>query len=469
MNYRYYLAGLLVLPVVAACAPASSPPAPNAIPTAALTVEITPAIVSTIVPAIAPTPTPLPPALPATALIETPPAQVAGGPVKPQAVAPRDDPSPQPNEPVALDPLPSTTDTPVPAPTSSPPLPAINIELVADGFEQPVYLTHAGDGSGRLFVVERAGRVRVIQNGAVQPDSFLDITGLVQSKGQEQGLLSVAFHPNFPQDRRVYVDYTNNKGDTVIARYQTTPDLRAIDPATGQILLTIAQPYPNHNGGQLLFGPDGYLYIGTGDGGLANDPHENAQNPAALLGKMLRISVDFGEPYTVPADNPFVNDPAFRPEVWALGLRNPWRFSFDRLTGDMFIADVGQNEYEEIDFEAAGSPGGLNFGWDVMEGFHCFQAGTCRQEGLTLPVVEYDHSWGCSVTGGYVYRGGQIPALQGVYLYADYCSGRVWALRSGEHEPVQVLESGLNVSSFGEDEAGELYLIDLKGGIYQVF
>ncbi len=464
MNYRHCLAGLLVLPVVAACAPAS-PPAPAATPTATLTVEITPAgILTPIVPIQTPPPPTLP--LPTTAPVKPPGPPPAAGPVKPQAVAPRDPPPTLTNEPMVLEPPRPATHTPSPAPPS---VPAINLRLVADGFEQPVYLTHAGDGSGRLFVVERAGKVRVIQNGAVQPNPFLDITGPVQSKGQEQGLLSLAFHPNFPQDRRVYVDYTNNKGDTVIARYQTTPDLRAIDPATGQILLTIAQPYPNHNGGGLLFGPDGYLYIGTGDGGLANDPHENAQNPAALLGKMLRISVDFGEPYTVPADNPFVNDPAFRPEVWALGLRNPWRFSFDRLTGDMFIADVGQNKYEEINFEAAGSPGGLNFGWDVMEGFHCFQADTCRQDGLTLPVAEYDHSLGCSVTGGYVYRGAGVPALQGVYLYADYCSGRVWALRSGEKEPVQVLESGLNVSSFGEDEAGELYLIDLKGGIYQVF
>jgi len=457
---RLILAGALALAVVTACAP--TPDAPVGAPPSP---DVGPANTATTAPTVSPTGPPGSPSPPPT---DTPPP--AGGPVKPQSVAPRDDPTPPPPEPVAIDTLPPPTETPLPpAPTSPPPIPPIRIEPLVDGFEEPVYLTHAGDGSGRLFVVERAGRVRVLQNGVVLPDVFLDIAGQVQSKGQEQGLLSIAFHPNFPQDRRVYVDYTNRDGDTVVARYQTTPDTTAIDPATELVLLTIAQPYPNHNGGQLQFGPDGYLYIGTGDGGLANDPHENGQNPAALLGKILRVGVDFGEPYTVPADNPFVDEPGYRPEIWALGLRNPWRFSFDRLTGDMVIADVGQNQFEEVNFEAADSPGGLNFGWDVMEGFHCFSDSDCSPDGLTLPVAEYDHSQGCSVTGGYVYRGGGNSALQGVYLYADYCSGRVWALRVGGDGPVQALDTDLNVSSFGEDEAGELYLVDLKGGVYQVF
>ncbi|RME42993.1 MAG: glucose dehydrogenase [Caldilineae bacterium] len=346
-------------------------------------------------------------------------------------------------------------------------LPPIALRPFANGFDEPVYLTHAGDGTGRLFVVERRGTIRVLEEGEVQPEPFLDIRPLVGSKGREQGLLSVAFHPDFAANGRLFVNYTDTNGDTVIAEYRARPGGSRADPATARVLLTLSQPYSNHNGGQLQFGPDGNLYIGTGDGGAANDPHGNGQNPSALLGKMLRLNVDFGEPYTVPADNPFVDAPGFRPEIWAVGLRNPWRFSFDRQTGDLYIADVGQNLYEEVDFVAAGSPGGLNFGWNLMEGRHCFQAEACRTEGLTLPIAEYGHEDGCSITGGYVYRGEAYPALDGVYLYADFCSGKVWGLRPGGENRL-LLQTSLNISSFGEDETGEVYAVDLGGGIYRV-
>ena len=361
---------------------------------------------------------------------------------------------------------PSPTSPPSPSPQAEPP--PIRLEWLVDGLDSPVYLTHAGDDSGRLFVVERHGKVRVIQDGVLLLESFLDIDSLVGSDSNEQGLLSMAFHPNFTENRRLFINYTDNDGDTVIARYQTGSDLQTVDPATAKTILTIDQPFRNHNGGQLQFGPDGHLYIGTGDGGSANDPAGNGQNGSVLLGKMLRINVDLADPYAVPADNPFVGDAAVRPELWATGLRNPWRFSFDRLTGDLYIADVGQNQYEEVDVELASSPGGLNFGWDVMEGFHCFTNRNCDQTGLVSPIAEYDHQDGnCSITGGYVYRGVRQPALDGLYFYGDFCSGNIWGLRLGG-EPALLLQTDLSISSFGEDEAGELYVVDLRGGIYQV-
>lgn len=430
----------LLVVILSACGATVSSPSPS--PTR---VEV----------AIAPTNTPLPPAPTETATVPSPEADAA----------------------TTLNPTPTAsaadapTETPMPVATATPeppsPIPPIALDLVVDGLEQPVYVTHAGDGSNRLFVVERHGKIRVLENGVLWEDPFLDIDSLIDSGGQEQGLLSLAFHPRFPDDRRVFVDYTNNNGDTVVAAYQVSVGLDRVEPDTGQILMTIPQPYGNHNGGQLQFGPDGYLYIGTGDGGAANDPEGNGQNPASLLGKMLRISVDFGEPYTVPADNPFIGDSSVRPEVWAIGLRNPWRFSFDRLTGDLYIGDVGQNKFEEIDFEPAGSSGGLNFGWNVMEGVHCFERDSCEQAGLTLPITEYGRESGCSVTGGYVYRGQAYPQLNGVYFYADYCTGNIWGLRIGE-APVLVAQSGLNVSSFGEDEAGELYVVNLQGSVYRL-
>ena len=280
----------------------------------------------------------------------------------------------------------------------------------------------AGDGSGRLFVVEQSGVIRVLRDSGVNPLPFLDIRGKIRSGG-ERGLLGLAFPPGFQEKQYFYLNYTNLAGDTVVARYRVTGDPDVADPTSETVVLTFNQPFGNHNGGQLRFGPDGYLYIGTGDGGSGFDPFNNGQTPGKLLGKMLRIDVesDLGQ-YQIPPDNPFLADAAFRPEIWGLGLRNPWRYSFDRDTGDLWIADVGQNRAEEIDFQPASSQGGENYGWSVMEGLRCVNAG-CSMAGLTLPVHEYSHTGGdCggSVTGGHVYRGNRSPGLRGTYIYGDF-------------------------------------------------
>jgi glucose/arabinose dehydrogenase len=363
-------------------------------------------------------------------------------------------------------PTPSPVTTNAAADDLAAPIPAIDLTLLAEGFSLPLYLTHANDGSNRLFVVEKDGIVRIIQNGAVQDVPFMDIDSLVGSNRNEQGLLSIAFHPDFANTGRLFVNYTDNSGDTVVAGYDVTADGQLVELATAQVILTIPQPHANHNGGQLQFGPDGYLYIGTGDGGSANDPYSNGQNPAALLGKMLRIAVDGEPPHQIPADNPFLDQADFLPEIWSLGLRNPWRFSFDRSTGDLYIADVGQNQYEEVNLQPAGQ-GGLNYGWSIMEGAHCFQSGQCDSAGLTQPLAEYDHGQGCSVTGGHVYRGAQFPALAGVYLYGDFCSGKIWGVRPGG-QAVELLDTDMSISSFGEDETGELYVMDYRGSVYQI-
>jgi glucose/arabinose dehydrogenase len=353
--------------------------------------------------------------------------------------------------------------------------PKIALTLTATGFTQPLGIVNAGDGSGRLFIVEQGGSVKIIKNGAVLATPFLDIAPLLKSSAGEQGLLSIAFPPGYGVTKQhLYTNYTGTRGvgDTVIARFQTTLDPDVADPLSGQTLLTVVQPFANHNGGQLAFGPDGYLYIGLGDGGSGGDPFNNAQNPLSLLGKVLRIDVESGSGgYSIPPTNPFAINAAYLPEIWALGLRNPWRFSFDRETGDLFIGDVGQNLYEEVDVQSATSAGGENYGWNTMEGLHCYNAVTCDQTGLTPPVAEYDHSQGeCSITGGFVYRGAEYPALQGVYLFDDYCSGRIWGMRSGTVVQTSLLlESGLLISAFGEDEAGNLYVADHRSGsIYRV-
>jgi glucose/arabinose dehydrogenase len=346
--------------------------------------------------------------------------------------------------------------------------PAIQLQqIVTLGDQRPVHLTHAGDGSGRLFVVEKQGRIRIVRNGAALPAPFLDISSLVNSSGGEQGLLSVAFHPDYETNGLLYVNYTGNSGigDTVIARYQVSPDdPDRADPNTALTLLTIEQPYRNHNGGLVKFGPDGDLYVGMGDGGGGGDPRGNAQNRGTLLGKLLRIDVNGGQPYAIPADNPFVNEPGARPEIWSYGLRNPWRFSFDRATGDLYIADVGQNRYEWVHFQPAGQ-GGQNWGWDIVEGSHCFEPQqNCSPERFPKPIAEYDHSLGRSITGGYVYRGTSYPQLTGLYFYADYGSGRIWAAQqeaSGTWHSEELLDSDLQISSFGEDESGELYLTSM--------
>ena len=340
---------------------------------------------------------------------------------------------------------------------------------VVTGLSQPLFLTHAGDGSGNLFIVQKGGQIRTASNGSVRPEPFLDITQLVGSRGSEQGLLGLAFHPNFRNNRWFYVNYTDRGGNTVIARYVAGAGQATVDAATAKPILAFDQPYPNHNGGMLAFGPDGKLWIGTGDGGSGGDPHGNGQNKGHLLGKMLRIDVGSGDPYGIPSDNPYAGDPTARPEVWATGLRNPWRYGFDRATGDLWIADVGQNAWEEINRIPAGSRGGLNFGWNRMEGAHCYPAARqgCDQTGLVLPVAEYSRNDGCSVTGGYVYRGRTQPAMQGRYFFSDFCSGKLWGLEQasdGSWRRSQLASAGAGIASFGEDEAGELYAINLNNG-----
>lgn len=349
--------------------------------------------------------------------------------------------------------------------------PAVSLTPWLGGFTQPVCLTHAGDGSGRLFLVERAGLVKIIQNGQVAGTPFLDIRTRVLSTGGEQGLLSIAFPPGFPASGVFYVCYTaKTDGRSILSRFSLSADPAVADPASEEVLLTVAQPFANHNGGQLAFSPrDGFLYLGLGDGGSGGDPQNNAQNPLSLLGKILRLDVDSGQtPYAIPPDNPFVGNPAWRPEIWASGLRNPWRFSFDRLTGDLYIGDVGQNLWEEIDFQPANGTGGENYGWRVMEGFHCYNPAICDPAGFTLPVHEYSHAEGCSVTGGFVYRGRQFSDLYGIYLYGDYCNGMIRGLEQGlaGWENGLLLDSALNITGFGEDEDGELYVLGYNGSIY---
>ncbi|MBI5136109.1 MAG: PQQ-dependent sugar dehydrogenase [Nitrospirae bacterium] len=354
---------------------------------------------------------------------------------------------------------------------------ALALHEEAAGFSQPVLLTHGGDGSGRRYVVEQAGRIHVLEPDGTRR-TFLDLRDRIRSGG-ERGLLGLAFHPRFAKNRRFFVYYTDTHGDIVVAALTTLPDRSGGgDPASLTPLLTIPNPAANHNGGMLAFGPDGYLYIGTGDGGGAGDPFQTAQNSVSYLGKLLRIDVDGAagkQPYRIPADNPFAGRTNYRPEIWAYGLRNPWRFSFDRRNGDLFVADVGQDDWEEINHQPADGKGGEDYGWSHMEGRHCFPPPSTSSKRScdhgTLPVAEYGHDEGCSVTGGYVYRGTLIPRLEGVYLYADYCSGHVWGLtRDGDaFLPARYLETDLRISSFGEDEAGELYLLDHRGGgVYRI-
>ena len=356
---------------------------------------------------------------------------------------------------------------------AQPPWPPLALTPIAQGLELPVHLTHAGDGSGRLFVVELTGRIRRVVDGQVDPMPFLDISDRTTCCG-ERGLLSVAFPPGYADKGYFYVDYTATEGSTLvsrISRFHLTGDPDVADPDSEEILLTIEQPFANHNGGQLAFGPDGFLYVSTGDGGSGGDPHGNGQNPGVLLGKILRLDVESGAfPYAIPADNPFVGMPGHREEIWALGLRNPWRMSFDRATGDLYLGDVGQNTWEEIDFQPAASGGGENYGWRLMEGNHCFEASSCDMTGLVLPVAEYDHGLGCSVTGGTVWRDAATPDLAGIYYYADFCSGRIWgSRRSGTAWQGRLLRhSPFNVSSFGEDEAGGVYVVDLGGTLHRL-
>jgi len=344
---------------------------------------------------------------------------------------------------------------------------------IASNLVKPVGITNAGDGSGRLFLTLQDGKIMIWNGTQVLATPFLDIDPIVNSSGSEQGLLGLAFHPDYNTNGYFYVNYTDNTGgDTVIARYSVSAgNPNVADPASALKLVEIDQPFSNHNGGQLQFGPDGYLYIGMGDGGSGGDPFNNGQNPMALLGKMLRIDVDGGgnppdcgggaANYTIPADNPFVDGPGGTcDEIWHMGLRNPWRFTFDRLTGDLFIGDVGQDSWEEVDRQPAASAGGENWGWRCYEGKHPYNTQGCGPlNSYDRPILEYSHAVGCSITGGYVYRGPAMPGLgQGMYVYADYCSGRVWGARPVGigWRTVLLADTPYNITTFGETEAGEL-------------
>lgn len=364
--------------------------------------------------------------------------------------------------------------TVTPPPPPPPPPSSITLTPVVSGLTSPVDLQQSDDGSGRFFVVEQPGTIRILQNGSLLATAFLDIRARV-TFGGEMGLLGVAFHPGFAQSKRFYVNYdrtlAGGQVQTVIAEYQVSAtDNNQGDPASERILLTVDQPFTNHKGGQLVFGPDTFLYIGLGDGGSGGDPFGNGQNLSTDLGKMLRIDVDHMSgalPYAIPADNPFASGGGL-PEIWAYGLRNPFRFSFDRTTGKLFIGDVGQDKYEEVDVGQKGA----NYGWNVMEGLHCYNPATnCNMTGLTLPIVEYDHTEGEAVIAGYVYHGTAIPSLAGSLLIGDYVVGKIWRLtqdNSGNWQRVLLLSSGRPISSFGQDAAGEVYVVDLSGSILKV-
>ncbi|MXV92403.1 MAG: PQQ-dependent sugar dehydrogenase [Chloroflexi bacterium] len=357
----------------------------------------------------------------------------------------------------------------------TPPDPAaIQLRAVATGFHRPIYATHAGDGSGRFFVLEQSGKIWILEDGARTTVPFLDVSALISPSAlsqrySEQGLLGLAFHPEYASNGTFFIYYTDHGGGTVVARYQVMPQQPYLaDPGSGQILFSLNQPYANHNGGHIDFGPDGYLYIALGDGGSANDPLGAGQNRGMLLGTLLRLDVDSAFPYAIPADNPFVDDAAARDEIWAYGLRNVWRFSFDRATGDIYLADVGQNQWEEVNFQPAESRGGENYGWNVYEANTIFAGGSAPNH--VAPFFAYRHALGCSVTGGYVYRGSAIPELQAAYLFGDYCTGRIWAAwrdSSLTWQTVELMKTNMAISSFGEDETGEVYVIDYVGAVYR--
>ncbi|HVR42195.1 MAG TPA: PQQ-dependent sugar dehydrogenase [Thermoanaerobaculia bacterium] len=347
----------------------------------------------------------------------------------------------------------------------------ISFSEVAIGLSAPIGITNAGDGSGRLFVILQAGEIVIVRPGEMLIETFLDLRPIIASGG-ERGLLGLAFHPLYRDNGRFFVNYTDLSGDTVVAEYRVSAgDPDRADPGSARVLLRIDQPFSNHNGGDLHFGPrDGRLWIATGDGGLGGDPGNRAQNPSNLLGKLLRIDVDGGLPYAIPPDNPYVNGGG-APEVWAIGLRNPWRFSFDPANGDLLIGDVGQNSFEEIDWLPAPLEP-ANFGWRVMEGLHCFNPPSgCSTAGLTLPILEYGRTSGCSVTGGHVYRGLRSRSFRGTYFYGDYCSGRIWGARQqedGSWTTEELANTTFLISAFGVDEGGEIHVADHRGAIHRI-
>lgn len=354
---------------------------------------------------------------------------------------------------------------------------ALQVELWASGFTRPNLITNAGDGSGRLFVVEQGGRIWILdQEAQREAAAFLDISQRVSADANnlatytERGLLGLAFHPDYAENGYFFVNYTDVSGGTIVSRFSVSADdPNLADPDSEMVILRQQQPYPNHNGGWLDFGQDGYLYISLGDGGSAGDPQGNGQNLGTWLGKILRIDVDSAEPYAVPEDNPFVGTVGILPEIWSYGLRNAWRNSFDRETGDLYLADVGQNQWEEVNFQAVDSAGGENYGWDWMEGSRIFEGNPPSP--VVMPFAEYSHNEGVSVTGGYVYRGEAIPGLQGVYLFGDFGTGTIWsAYRDGDAWQVDYFKrnTGINISSFGEDEDGEIYVVHYSGTIWRL-
>ncbi len=354
--------------------------------------------------------------------------------------------------------------------------PKVELKKIADGFAKPVTIVNTGtQNDKRLFVVEQDGKIRVATTGgSVAPEPFLDLSSKVKTGG-EMGLLGLAFHPKLAENPYFYVDYVDKNQNTIVARYtikNMSEESWGADSSSEKVLLKIKQPYANHNGGGLAFGPDGYLYIGMGDGGSHGDPQNRAQNRNELLGKLLRIDVDGGDPYSSPKDNMFASGGG-RAEIWAMGLRNPWRFSFDRKTGDLYIADVGQGDWEEINFKSAASKADLNYGWRCYEGSHKFNTAGCQAASTYInPIIEYNHDDGrCSVTGGYVYRGTAFPALDGKYFYGDYCTGDLYYTEqvSGMWDTTPVAQTGHRITTFGEDSAGELYMASYKSGtIFQI-
>jgi len=357
---------------------------------------------------------------------------------------------------------------------------AVVLTPVVSGLDAPVQVVNAGDGSGRLFVVEQGGKVRVVKNGVLLPTPFINIADLL-STGGERGLLGIAFHPNYKVNGRFFLYFTRrNDGYLAITEYHRSSSNPDVATRVGaRRIITIAHPYANHNGGRMAFGRGGYLYIGTGDGGSSGDPGNRAQSLNTLLGKMLRINVNGrvgSRQYRIPASNPYVGR-AGRNEIWSRGLRNPWGWSFDRVNGDLWIGDVGQGAYEEIDRSIVSTKStsggkGVNYGWRIMEGRHCYQpASGCKTTSLKFPVVEYTHSEGCAVTGGYAYRGSAVPALVGRYIFGDYCSGEIWTISRTAIAPATktlLLSTTLNISSFGQDQAGELYVLDIGGTLYKI-
>jgi glucose/arabinose dehydrogenase len=351
----------------------------------------------------------------------------------------------------------------------------VALEEVASGLSFPVDLTAPPGDTGRLFITQKDGAIRIVKDGSLLPTPFLDLTGRV-STGSEQGLFGLAFDPAYGTNGRFAVHYTDVDGNTVVSLFRVADnDPDRADPASETVVLTAKQPFANHNGGQILFGPDGMLYVGLGDGGSEGDPNGTGQSVSDLLGSILRVDVANGTGYTIPPDNPFVGRDDARPEVWSFGLRNPWRFTFDPANGDLYVADVGQNAWEEVDVvtAAAGAGRGANFGWNPSEGQHCYASASCDLSRYTLPVLEYSHAEGCSISGGFVYRGAAIPALQGHYFYADYCQGWVRSFRLQDGTAVEsqqwpTLAPGGQVPGFGRDAAGELYVLSAGGRVFRI-